>query len=115
MGRDGGRKELAPVRKLPVSLCRGWGHTERLVPLLFRISPSPSGREMDVKPKALQFSPSALTAAAPDAGCAGAEYSLRMHPAAKRRSEEQSGGSQAAVLCLYRCCFHQHCVYHFPS
>lgn len=49
MGRDGGRWELtptphlswAPVRKLPVGPCRGWGNTDRLVPLLFRIFPSP--------------------------------------------------------------------------
>lgn len=70
---------------------------------------------MNIKAKALQSSPSPLTAAAPDAGYGGAEYSLRMHPPAKRRSEERSGAHRQAVLCVRRCCFHQHCVYNFTS
>lgn len=73
------------------------------------------GAEMDIKPKAPQFSLSALTAAAPDAGCAGAEDLQGMDPPAKRSLRSSRGARRRAVLCVRRCCFHQHCVYNFPS
>lgn len=56
------------------------------------------GAEMDMKPKAPQFSPSSPTAAAPDAGCAGAGDLQGMDPPAKKSLRSSRGA------CRRPCC-----------